>query len=171
MPLAFHMYTAARDGRRPGQRSASAPANGVAPPKASMMSVTVCTPLGSNNLLDLSTAAFRARWSDDLATALLHADGVSNIPASQLRHDFARRLAALRKALGYEEAVDFAKSLGIDQNTYTRWERAETYPQIANLLRLKTVTGVTVDYLYFGDTSGLPLQLYRLLAPAARQAS
>lgn len=90
--------------------------------------------------------------------------------ASQMKLDFGARLVFLRKQLGYEEAVDFAKYLGVDQNTYTRWERGEVYPQIPNLLRIKLQTNVTSDYLYFGDTSGLPLHLFRLLAPAARQA-
>lgn len=92
-------------------------------------------------------------------------------PASQLKSDFGERLIHLRKQLGYKEAVDMADAIGVDQNTYTRWERGETYPQVPNLLKLKRVTGVTADYLFFGDLSGLPFQLIRLLAPAARQAS
>ena len=43
----------------------------------------------------------------------------------QVRRNFARRLRELRVLSGYKTARSLARTIGIDENRYTRYERAE----------------------------------------------
>jgi transcriptional regulator with XRE-family HTH domain len=60
---------------------------------------------------------------------------------------FARRLRELRVPKGYRTARSFARALGIDENRYTRYERAEVEPDLALLLRICEVLAVTPNDL------------------------
>jgi transcriptional regulator with XRE-family HTH domain len=74
---------------------------------------------------------------------------------------FAERLRTVREACGFGTRRAFAQALGIEEAAYRKYERAESYPHPETLGRIRQLTGATVDYLYFGDESGLPLALYR----------
>ena len=52
------------------------------------------------------------------------------------RRQFARRLRELRVARGFKTARSLAGALGIDENRYTRYERAEVEPDIALIQRI-----------------------------------
>jgi transcriptional regulator with XRE-family HTH domain len=82
-------------------------------------------------------------------------------PLSPHLADFSRRLRTVREACGYTTRRAFAEALGIEEGTCGKYERAESYPHPETLGRIRQLTGATVDYLYFGDESGLPLALYR----------
>jgi transcriptional regulator with XRE-family HTH domain len=56
---------------------------------------------------------------------------------------FARRLKALRIPRGYATARSFAVALEIDENRYTRYERAEVEPDLSLLVRICVLLGVT----------------------------
>jgi transcriptional regulator with XRE-family HTH domain len=62
--------------------------------------------------------------------------------APQVRLQFAKRLKNMRIEGGFQRARYFAKSLGIEENRYTRYERAEVEPsltlihKICEILRL-----------------------------------
>lgn len=90
------------------------------------------------------------------------------IPASQLKAEFGTRMQHFREALGHATRASFARFIDVDQNAYSAWERGERFPEVANLLKLKEVTGVTSDYLLFGDASGLPMDLRRVLFSSTR---
>lgn len=66
---------------------------------------------------------------------------------SPARLDFARRLRELRVPKGFRTARSLAKALGIDENRYTRYERAEVEPDLALIRRICTVLGVTPSEL------------------------
>lgn len=66
------------------------------------------------------------------------------------RQGFAQRLCLLRKTIGYENAADFAKALGVRPGTYGRWERAETEPSINMILRICQRLAVTPTFLLLG---------------------
>lgn len=51
--------------------------------------------------------------------------------APQVRIQFARRLKAMRTQRGFQRARYFAASLGIEENRYTRYERAEVEPSLS----------------------------------------
>jgi transcriptional regulator with XRE-family HTH domain len=66
----------------------------------------------------------------------------SPIPASNsgavpaVREYFARRLKELRIPRGYPTARSLSRALGIDENRYTRYERAEVEPDLSLLLKI-----------------------------------
>jgi transcriptional regulator with XRE-family HTH domain len=50
--------------------------------------------------------------------------------APEVRSQFAQRLKSLRTQRGFDRARYFARSLGIEENRYTRYERAEVEPSL-----------------------------------------
>jgi transcriptional regulator with XRE-family HTH domain len=56
------------------------------------------------------------------------------IPA--VREHFAKRLKELRIPRGFPTARSLSRALGIDENRYTRYERAEVEPDLSLLLKI-----------------------------------
>lgn len=65
------------------------------------------------------------------------------------------RLKEVREAAGYRRARAFAKALGVQENTYTSWERGDRVIHPEVLGRVRELTGVTADYIYYGDPAAL----------------
>ena len=79
------------------------------------------------------------------------------------------RLILLREVLGYKgrgKQTQFAAWVGIPATTWNNYECGQTRIRDANLYKLKRKTGVTSDWVYFGDPEGLPLKIARLLLDA-----
>jgi transcriptional regulator with XRE-family HTH domain len=68
------------------------------------------------------------------------------------RREFSKRLRMLRLAEGYDTAREFARALQIEENRYTRWERAETEPDISNILRICQILNVDPNALLLSLT-------------------
>jgi transcriptional regulator with XRE-family HTH domain len=64
-----------------------------------------------------------------------------------IRLIFAKRLKALRIPRGYPTARSFAVALEIDENRYTRYERAEVEPDLSLLAKICTLLGVSPNDL------------------------
>lgn len=78
--------------------------------------------------------------------------------APEVRARFAQRLKTLRVQKGYLRARYFAKSLGIEENRYTRYERAEVEPDLTLLQKMCEVLRVTPNELVgFAEYGGPPL--------------
>jgi transcriptional regulator with XRE-family HTH domain len=69
------------------------------------------------------------------------------VPAPAVRAEFAKRLRALRAQRGYERARHFAQALGIEENRYTRYERAEVEPNLSLLVEICQKLAVTPNEL------------------------
>lgn len=69
------------------------------------------------------------------------------------RSRFAHRLRAIRIPRGFKTARSFARALGIDENRYTRYERAEVEPDLQLLLRICELLKATPNDLLC-DTIG-----------------
>lgn len=67
----------------------------------------------------------------------------------------AARLRALRKSVADSQA-DLCRRLGIATNTWNQYERMKGSPDLAHALKIAETLGVTLDWIYFGDPSGLP---------------
>jgi len=67
--------------------------------------------------------------------------------APDVRARFAQRLKTLRVQKGYLRARYFAKSLGIEENRYTRYERAEVEPDLTLLQKMCEALRVTPNEL------------------------
>jgi transcriptional regulator with XRE-family HTH domain len=56
--------------------------------------------------------------------------------APEVRLQFAKRLKQLRTEKGFLRARTFANALGIEENRYTRYERAEVEPSLTLIHRM-----------------------------------
>ena len=70
--------------------------------------------------------------------------------------DVGRRLAAARKSLGLS-AKEVCEAINVQQNTYSQWEHGKSVMDVAAAARMKQRFGITLDWIYSGDPSGLPM--------------
>lgn len=75
----------------------------------------------------------------------------------------AERLVRLRAALGYPTASAFAAFLGLGQQRWANYENGFPLSREVIFLLVQSVPGLTSDFLYFGRSDGLPLDLARRL--------
>jgi transcriptional regulator with XRE-family HTH domain len=64
--------------------------------------------------------------------------------------EVANRLVALREKLEMDQ-TSFAKSLGIEKNTYNAYERGKRPLTIETAKKIRKRYGISVDWLLFGD--------------------
>lgn len=70
---------------------------------------------------------------------------------------FAKRLEELRFAHGKQINLPdisqhyFADLIGVQGETYGRWERGETEPSLEALQRIRRITRASLDYLISGE--------------------
>ncbi|MEO1264230.1 MAG: helix-turn-helix transcriptional regulator [Pseudomonadota bacterium] len=70
---------------------------------------------------------------------------------SPVRQRFAEQLRRLRQEAGYSRARALAQALQIDENRYTRYERAEVEPSLTLIMQICRVLGVTPNALFGQD--------------------
>jgi ribosome-binding protein aMBF1 (putative translation factor) len=73
-----------------------------------------------------------------------------------------RRLRAARLALGLQQK-DLLKPLRVGKSTWSMWENGDRLPDPLAMARFGNTHGVSLDWIYRGDTSGLPAELRRLV--------
>jgi transcriptional regulator with XRE-family HTH domain len=77
--------------------------------------------------------------------------------ASAEREAFATRLKALRQSYGIDigepglTQEEFAKRLGLQGETYRRYERGETEPPLRVLAAIRRLTGINLNSLIAGE--------------------
>ena len=69
---------------------------------------------------------------------------------NDLKTIIADNIIALRKAQGWTQA-ELAEKLGYSDKAVSKWERAESVPDVAVLKNLADLFGVTVDWLLSTD--------------------
>jgi transcriptional regulator with XRE-family HTH domain len=80
------------------------------------------------------------------------------------------RLIRLRQAMGIPTQTAMAAALGIEVSRWNNFERGQPISkEIAFKVRLR-FPGVTTDWLFFGDPSGLPLELAKRLGELPNEA-
>jgi transcriptional regulator with XRE-family HTH domain len=67
--------------------------------------------------------------------------------APEVRSQFAKRLKSIRTQRGFDRARYFARSLGIEENRYTRYERAEVEPNLTLIHKMCETLGVSPNEL------------------------
>ena len=72
------------------------------------------------------------------------------------RIEFAQRLRELRVLRGFRTARSLANALGIDENRYTRYERAEVEPDLSLIRLMGAVLKTTPNELLGLDTGLMP---------------
>lgn len=108
----------------------------------------------------LGTTIDQLTSSDDHPTTTGTVHKMSNAAkrtARAERQAFATRLQALRQTYGIRTGrqllskEEFAAMLGLEGETYRRYERAETEPSLRVLTRIREVTGVSLNSLIAGE--------------------
>jgi transcriptional regulator with XRE-family HTH domain len=99
--------------------------------------------------------------------------------APEVRSQFAKRLKTMRTQRGFERARYFARSLGIEENRYTRYERAEVEPSLTLIHKMcETLRVSPNELLGFAETGhessfepapGLAEAMAGEIAPTARR--
>lgn len=74
-----------------------------------------------------------------------------------------RRLRLIRLAKGYAGQRPLAERLGVSVSRYNNWEIGLVPVPVDYAAKLCAITGVTMDFLYRGVISGLPLALISAL--------
>lgn len=75
-----------------------------------------------------------------------------------LKTDVGRRLRQTRTALGLDQQ-DFGTRAGMSQPQYNQYENGKRLLTLASALLLCSEYGLTLDWLYRGDPSGLPYRM------------
>lgn len=85
------------------------------------------------------------------------ASAMATMLAPEVRLQFARRLKDMRTRRGFDRARYFAKSLGIEENRYTRYERAEVEPSLTLIHKMcETLRVSPNELLGFGELAPQP---------------
>ena len=74
--------------------------------------------------------------------------------APEVRSQFAKRLKSIRTRRGFDRARYFARSLGIEENRYTRYERAEVEPSLTLIHKMCETLRVSPNELLGFAESG-----------------
>jgi transcriptional regulator with XRE-family HTH domain len=91
------------------------------------------------------------------------------VPASEVRARFGLRLKGFRQSAGFKTARAFAEALELDENRYTRYERGEVEPNLANICRMCSVLGVEPNELLgFSEAPSEPITSAGEAAQAGR---
>lgn len=75
------------------------------------------------------------------------ASAMAQTLAPEVRSQFAQRLKTIRTQRGYDRARYFAKTLGIEENRYTRYERAEVEPSLTLIHKMCATLRVSPNEL------------------------
>ena len=62
--------------------------------------------------------------------------------------------------------TDFARSIGLKQNTYNSYETGSRKCSIQTAIDIRLIHGATLDYIYMGREDGLTVNRVRELAAA-----
>lgn len=78
------------------------------------------------------------------------------------------RLRHLEIALGKEKQTELCKLTGIKTNTYSQWRHGTRMPARDLAQKFCKATGITMDWLYTGETRGMPYEIMTAILRAER---
>jgi transcriptional regulator with XRE-family HTH domain len=80
-------------------------------------------------------------------------ESVSRHPKSNAA--MAARLKLTRRALGLSQA-ELCRRADLSRTTYNQWERGRGRPDVHYVIRLCEAFDITLDWIFRGETRGLP---------------
>lgn len=86
------------------------------------------------------------------------------------REHVGARLKATREALGIRP-VEICQELDIQQNKYSQWENGKSRPNLDDMIRFCERYDVALDWIYRGDPSKLPREIYSAVMRTMQQES
>lgn len=69
------------------------------------------------------------------------------------------RLRFLREAKGVKHQTVMAKIVGASQSRYSNWENGIGVIPVEFAVKICSLTGATLDFIYIGNVSSLPMHL------------
>lgn len=81
--------------------------------------------------------------------------------------EFGARLEKIRLTCGFKSQIAFADFLGASKTQYNNWVNGTNGMPVDYAQKLRERFGYTLDFIYCGDVSSLPLRLVRLMDPDA----
>ena len=72
----------------------------------------------------------------------------------------AEKIAALRKQQGWSQET-FAEKMDVTRQAVSKWESAQSVPDIDKLVKISNLFGVTTDYLLKKKTMKLLMRLQK----------
>jgi transcriptional regulator with XRE-family HTH domain len=78
----------------------------------------------------------------------------------------ARRLVMTREAIGLSQA-EFCEQIGVARNIYNPFEKGKRRITLDVALRIRHRFAVPLDWVYCGDPSHLPVEIFQKLPMAA----
>lgn len=88
------------------------------------------------------------------------------LPMAKTAADIGKRLAAMHSALGITQA-DVCRTIGMASGRYNQYVTGKRLLTLDVAVRLVAAYGVTLDWLFLGDVSALPVRLHQKLQTAA----
>jgi hypothetical protein len=79
--------------------------------------------------------------------------------SDKMNKTVGKRLRHMRRALGYRHANMFAAYLGVPPTRWNNLENGFPLSKEISFLLLRKVSGLSLDWLYFGRTDGLSERL------------
>lgn len=92
-----------------------------------------------------------------------------SLPTKASRAATALRVKITREALGLKP-VDICRATGITASQYSNYESGVSRPNIEDAIRYSEVLGISLDWLYKGDPSKLPLDIANRVREIALRA-
>lgn len=94
-----------------------------------------------------------------------------HVPIGRMVDDpkvIGRRLRALRVALGINKQIDFARSIGVEKQTYNPWEKGARPLTFEGACLIRKRYNIPLDYLFYGAAVGdLPAKILEKINEAA----
>lgn len=87
-------------------------------------------------------------------------------PYSELAAGYGARLVATRKAIA-KTAKALAAEVGMSPGRWSHWETEKHQPDLVAMLALKLKYGVSLDWIFAGDPSGLRYELAQRIVSVA----
>ncbi|NIA67802.1 helix-turn-helix transcriptional regulator [Pelagibius litoralis] len=120
-------------------------------------------PLYSRHLNIVKPLEHEQISGSDAATIIVMA---TDAPTTRNVNAIAERLRVTRDALGLSQA-EMCRGSGIATNTYNQWEKGRGRPELDKAILICDAYGLTLDWIYLGDSSGLPYRLIEKIRPKA----
>lgn len=83
----------------------------------------------------------------------------------------ATRVRLLRESMGYQTSNAFAAYLGVSAQRWNNVEIGMPLSRDMAFLLVRKVPGLSLDWLYFGNAAGLPLELAKRLGALGDRGS
>lgn len=88
--------------------------------------------------------------------------GPIRTPGDHSHDAIARRIRQIRSCWQLSQS-DLGVICGTGKNTVSHWEHGRQRPTVSQLAPLVARTGLTLDWIYLGNSGGLPLEAARRL--------